>query len=309
MRMPEPAIRKTLARVGCAMMAQSEKIAPADRKLYALRDVTGTVECMPLIAASILSKKLAEGTESLVLDVKVGNGAFMKTRDQATKLARLLTQVGKKLGLPVRAILTDMSQPLGTHVGNALEVKECIALLQGKTPAGSQDLKEITLVLCAQMLEVSGLIKNAAAARKLAQDRLSDGSAWRIFRELVSAQGGKIEAIDHPEQLPAAEVEIPVPAPKKGIVVAMQTEEIGHLVVGMGGGRRLVSDTVDPAVGIIFHKKLGARVNIGETLATLHVRTTQEKVAKNEWVTRLQECYTVSATRKPLPTLVRKVKG
>ncbi|MGZ3689804.1 MAG: thymidine phosphorylase, partial [Bdellovibrionota bacterium] len=193
-----------LKNIGCAMIGQSEKIAPADKKLYALRDVTATVECIPLIVASILSKKLAEGTDALVLDVKVGSGAFMKSRDQARKLAKTLTAVARKSGLICRALLTNMDQPLGYAVGNALEVQESIEILMGaKNPEyASGDLRELTIQLCAEMLEAGKIVKGQAEARKLAGARLADGSAWRIFQDLVAAQGGQVQSIRRPGLLP-----------------------------------------------------------------------------------------------------------
>jgi pyrimidine-nucleoside phosphorylase len=197
---------KILEDVGCAMIGQSDKIAPADKKLYALRDVTATVDCIPLITASILSKKLAEGSEALILDVKVGNGAFMKTHAAARKLAKTLTHVATKMNLPARALLTNMNQPLGYAVGNALEVQECIEILKNekRSDTSSADLKELTVQLCAHMLELSKITNNLTEGRKLAHRKLQDGTAWKIFRDLVSAQGGSLEQIDHPEKLPRA---------------------------------------------------------------------------------------------------------
>lgn len=309
---------RVLKDVGCAMIGQSDSIAPADKKLYALRDVTGTVECVPLIVASILSKKLAEGTESLVLDVKTGSGAFMKTRERSKLLAKTLAEVAKKLKLPTRALITDMNQPLGYAVGNALEVRECIEILkrgsgadlntsetEGPT-AGSADLRELTLVLCAQMLEVSGLVKSHAGARKLAQDKLNDGSAWTHFQKLVAAQGGSLKAIENLSLLPAADRRVVIKAKKRGYVVAMNTERIGRLCVDLGGGRKKVTDAVDPGVGIVFHKKLGSKISAGEPLATLHVRDAAFGKFGEAWTHELQDSVSIAAGRRPVPKLIQK---
>lgn len=195
-----------LAEVGCAMVGQSNRIIPADKKLYALRDVTGTVECIPLIVASILSKKLAEGAEALVLDVKVGSGAFMKTRTSARKLAKTLIQVAKKLGLPCRAFLTNMDQPLGYSVGNALELREALEVLKNekKEDLCSADLKELTIQLCAQMLDLGGICRNITEGRKLAHGKLIDGSAWKYFLKLVEKQKGDSSKILYSDQIPLA---------------------------------------------------------------------------------------------------------
>lgn len=292
-----------LKTIGCAIIGQSDKIAPADKKLYALRDVTGTIECLPLIVASILSKKLAEGAEALVLDVKVGNGAFMKNREQAKKLARALIQVAKKMGLPARALLTDMNQPLGCMAGNALEVKECIDVLRGekKGEGCSADLKELTIQLCAHMLDLGKEVKNLVEGRKLAHSKLADGSAWKLFQEMVKAQGGSVDQIAHPEALPKAPHAMVWRAKKRGYVNRMDTQALGWLIVDLGGGRRKTSDTVIPGVGLVFQRKLGSRVQTGEPLAVVHY---SDPGRISELEERFHEAIEINGARKPVPKLI-----
>lgn len=298
--------KEVLSKVGCAMIGQSSQIAPADKKLYALRDVTGTVECIPLICASILSKKLAEGAGALVLDVKVGSGAFMKNREQARKLAKALIQVAKKMGLPCRALVTDMNQPLGYAAGNAIEVAESIAILrnQKEKDLSSGDLREVTIQLCAHMLELGGLVKNLTDGRKLATRRLQDGSAWKIFQELVKIQGGSVEQILHPEKLPKAPQKATWVAVKRGYIGKMDTQEIGRILVDLGGGRKKASDPVDAGVGLIFHKKLGSRVNVGEPLVTVYA---SEKTDLTSLETRFKEAIEITGARKAVPKLILEV--
>lgn len=294
---------EVLGSVGCAMTGQSDKIAPADKKLYALRDVTGTVECIPLITASILSKKLAEGTEFLVLDVKVGSGAFMKTKLQARALAKTIIQVSKKMDLPCRAVLTSMNQPLGYAVGNAIEVRESIEILKNEKNSQfcSTDLKELTIGLCAHMLNMGGIARTVMEGRKLAQKRLADGSAWKVFQALVVAQGGDLSQILDPAQIPVAPISVNWKARKKGFISKMNTEELGRILVEMGGGRKIASDRIDNRVGLAFHKKLGNKVQAGEPLVTVY---SNEKTDLASLETRFHESIEISGTRKPVPKLV-----
>lgn len=294
---------KTLETIGCVMIGQSEKIAPADKKLYALRDVTGTVECTPLITASILSKKLAEGAEALVLDVKVGSGAFMKTRAEARKLAKTLTQVARKMKLPTRAILTNMNQPLGYAVGNALEVQECIEILRNekKDDTSSADLKELTIQLCAHMLELGKVVRNMTEGRKLAHRKLMDESAWNIFQDLVRAQGGDVNQIIHPEKLPLAHRRVTWTAKKRGFINKMNTETIGLLLIELGGGRKKTSDQVDPGVGMVFHKKLGSQVRQGDPIATIYA---QDKTDLGPLELQFHQAIEITKARKPVPKLI-----
>ncbi|MDR3608921.1 MAG: thymidine phosphorylase [Oligoflexia bacterium] len=298
--------KQILSEVGCAIIGQSEQIAPADRKLYALRDVTATVESNPLIVASILSKKLAEGTDALVMDVKVGSGAFMKTKEDAKRLARDLIKVAGKMGLPCRALLTNMNQPLGCTGGNALEIAECIDLLrpaQGKRAdqGCSADLKELTIQLCAHMLELGKITKTLASGRKLAHAKLVDGSAWKKFEEMVEAQGGSVDQIRHPEKLPKAPHTTTWKSPRRGYITGMNTEAIGNILVDLGAGRHRAADPIDAAVGLVFHKKLGAHVEKNDDLVTVHY-------SNSELLRDLEQRYlaalTIGGARKTVPQLI-----
>ncbi len=294
---------ETLSRVGCAMTSQTSQICPADKKLYALRDVTATVECIPLITASILSKKIAEGADALVLDVKIGNGAFMKTQRQGQALAKTLIQVAKIMGLPARAILSNMNQPLGYAAGNAIEVKESIEILKNQKQADlcSADLKELTIQLCAQMLEVGKITKNLSEGRKLAHSRLTDGSAWKVFQQLVQTQGGNLEAIQDPNLIPLAPQRKSWVAKKSGYLVKMNTESLGRILIELGGGRKRASDPIDPTVGLTFHHKLGNKIKSGEPLVTLYAKEETQLEPILEELTRAIE---ISAAKKPVPKLI-----
>ncbi len=294
---------EVLAGVGCAMTGQTDQIAPADKKLYALRDVTATVECIPLITASILSKKLAEGATALVLDVKVGSGAFMKTRSQAQKLAKTLIRVAKKMNLPCRAILTSMNQPLGYAVGNSIEVKECIEILKNEKNSDfcSADLKELTIHLCAHMLDIGGISRNLADGRKLAHSRLADGSAWKIFQNLVQAQGGDVAKISNPNKFETAPRCITWKSKKRGFIGKMNTEELGRILVELGGGRRKTSDLIDPSVGMIFHKKLGNKVQMGDPLVTIYANANCDL---NPIEAQFHQSVEITTARKPVPKLI-----
>ncbi len=258
--------REILRACGCAMIGQTAEIAPADRLFYSLRDVTGTVESPFLICASIMSKKLAEGIDGLVLDVKTGSGAFMKTDEDAAFLAELMVETGQRMGKKVVALLTDMDQPLGLRVGNALEVEEVLEVLHG---AGPQDLRELCLELAAWMLHLGGRAATIGEAKTLAADLIRSGQALKKFRELVELQGGDTASIDDPARLPRAKFSLDVKSPSNGYVAAIQCEDVGTACVILGGGREKKEDSVDPAVGIILHKKIGDRVAAGESLCTL----------------------------------------
>jgi pyrimidine-nucleoside phosphorylase/thymidine phosphorylase len=307
-RLDRARFEHVLESTGCAMIGQTERMVPADRKLYALRDVTGTVECIPLIVASILSKKLAEGAEALVLDVKVGSGAFMKSRADARRLAKTLTAVAKKMKLPCRAVLTSMSQPLGYATGNALEVVEAIEVLRNDTPPSlaSGDLKELTIQLCAQMLELGGVVRNLTEGRKLAHGRLADGSAWGKFEDMVGAQGGALDQIRDPSKLPHASRSATWGARKRGYVAGMDTQALGQILVELGGGRKKAEDSVDPRVGLVFHKKLGSRVQVGEPIVTVHA---PEKLDLEELESKFQAAVDITGARKPVPKLILEVMG
>lgn len=259
--------RRVLEACGCAMIGQTPQIAPADRMLYALRDVTGTVESPYLICASIMSKKLAEGIDALVLDVKTGSGAFMKSEKDAVFLAELMVETGERMGKKVVALITDMDQPLGYMIGNALEVVEVLQVLRGEGP---EDLRELCLHLAGWMLHLGGVSKSVAEGKQHSTQLISSGKALQKFRQMVDLQGGDAGVIDDPKRLPGARHTVQVTSGKSGFVSAMQCEQIGTACVILGGGRERKEDSVDPAVGIILHKKVGDRVHRGEPLATIH---------------------------------------
>ena len=256
-----------VAKIGCALIGQTKDLAPADKKLYALRDVTATVECIPLICGSILSKKLAEGIDALVLDVKFGRGAFMKTRAEARLLAEALVRVGQAGGKQVRALLTTMDQPLGRAVGNALEVAESVACLRGAGPA---DVMEVTYALGSHMLILGGVARDEADARQRLERVVANGAALAKFREIVAAQGGDVRAIDEPARLPQATLQVPLSAPRAGVVGDVDAMGVALAALRLGAGRAKASDPVDPAVGISALVKIGERVNVGDTLAVIH---------------------------------------
>ncbi|HSM92669.1 MAG TPA: thymidine phosphorylase [Anaeromyxobacteraceae bacterium] len=265
--LPVERFRAQVAALGCCLIGQTARIAPADKRLYALRDVTATVESIPLIAGSIMSKKLAEGIDGLVLDVKVGGGAFMKTPEDARRLARALAAIGRGMGKRVTALLTDMSQPLGRAVGNALEVAESIEILRGGGPA---DVRALTVELGAEMLLLGDVEAALPAARAAVEAAIADGRGLALFRRIVEAQGGDPGVVDDPARLPRAGVLRDVPAPAGGVVEAIDAEGIGLAAMALGAGRARVEDRIDPAAGIVVHKRVGDRVERGEPLCTLH---------------------------------------
>ncbi|MEP6573064.1 MAG: thymidine phosphorylase [Gemmatimonadota bacterium] len=257
--------------IGCAMFRQTEEIAPADRRLYALRDVTGTVESIPLIASSIMSKKLAEGLDGLVLDVKTGSGAFLPDPEQALLLAKTLVRLGAACGCPTVALLTAMDRPLGRACGNALEVEEALLALQGEGP---EDLMEVTFALGAEMLLLARVAKDRAGARERLATAISSGSALQTFRKIIEAQGGNPAIADDPAALPqAGAVEI-YEAPARGYITSVEPRAIGRAVVEMGGGHRVLGDVIDPSVGFVITVKPGAHVAAGEPIASVFARDT-----------------------------------
>ncbi|PDO10898.1 MAG: pyrimidine-nucleoside phosphorylase [Candidatus Reconcilbacillus cellulovorans] len=254
-------------RHGVAVVAQSGDLAPADKKLYALRDVTATVESIPLIAASVMSKKIAAGAQAIVLDVKVGSGAFMKTLSEAEALARAMVRIGADVGRKTAAVLTSMDQPLGYAVGNALEVREAIDVLRGGGPA---DLRELCLRLGAQMVALAGAADDPDAALRLLEAALADGRALAKFREWVAAQGGDPAVADDPASLPSASRVRPVASPADGVVTAIDAEAVGRAAMLLGAGRETKDALVDAAAGVVLRRKRGDAVRAGETLAELH---------------------------------------
>jgi pyrimidine-nucleoside phosphorylase len=259
--------RRILGECGCCMIGQTAEIAPADRKIYALRDVTATVESPYLICASIMSKKLAEGIDGLVLDVKTGSGAFMKDEKDALFLAELMVETGKRMGKSMVALITDMDQPLGRYVGNALEVIEVLDVLRGEGP---EDLRELCLELSAWMFQLGGASRTIAEGKAFASELIQSGKALDKFRQMVKLQGGDVDAVDHPEKLPHAKHTLEVLSAKTGFVTAIECEAVGTACVVLGGGREKKEDSVDPAVGIVLHRKVGEPISAGESLCTVH---------------------------------------
>jgi pyrimidine-nucleoside phosphorylase len=271
-----PEFRRVLETCGCAMIGQTAEIAPADRKLYALRDVTGTVESPYLICASIMSKKLAEGIDALVLDVKTGSGAFMKSEKDAVFLAELMVETGERMGKRTVALITDMDQPLGNMIGNALEVVEVVDVLRN---GGRQDLRDLCLELAGWMLYLGGVSKTVAEGKQESAKLLASGKALDRFRQMVELQGGDPRVVDDPKGLPQARGSQQVLCARDGFLASLQCEQIGTACVILGGGRERKEDSVDPAVGIVLHKKVGDRVSAGEPLATIYYNS-EARVAR-----------------------------
>ncbi len=256
-----------VAEIGCVIMGQTKEIAPADKMIYALRDVTGTVESIPLICSSIMSKKLAEGIDGLVLDVKFGSGAFMKDLDTARQLAKAIVAIGSHMGKKVTACLTNMDQPLGTMIGHALEVIETIEILKGRGPA---DSVELTIELGAEMLLLAKKASSLEQGRALVKDSLCSGRAFNKFIEMVKAQGGDINYIMDPSLFRSAEQKIVIEAKSAGNIFAVDSRSIGVAVGLLGGGRAKLSDEINPSVGLEMHVKIGDRVAKGQPLCTIH---------------------------------------
>ena len=256
-----------LKETGIVLCGQSKDLAPADGKLYALRDVTGTVQSIPLIASSVMSKKIAAGAHAIVLDVKVGYGAFMETLEDARELASLMVQIGQLAGRKVVALLSDMNQPLGNSVGNALEVREAIDMLHG---GGPEDFREHCLHVSAHMLVLGEKAIDLAEGRKLSEEAVKDGSAFEKLRSLVIAQGGDVSYVDDPDKLPGAELVEVVESPQNGYLDRVQARIIGEAAVALGAGRAKKGDPVDHAVGFVIHHKVGDRVEKGQPLFTIY---------------------------------------
>lgn len=281
-------------------MGQTAELAPADKKLYALRDVTATVDQISLIASSIMSKKLASGADAIVLDVKTGSGAFMKTEEEAFALAREMVQIGKNAGKKVSAVLTDMDQPLGYAVGNSLEVKEAILALNGLGPA---DLMEVTYALGTELALSTGKASSPEEARDMLRQSIQSKSALHKFAEFVEAQGSEKRFVYQPELLPSASIQMQVINTEQGYISGIQAEEIGYANLILGGGRTTKDSRVDLSVGILLHKKRGDRVQPGEAVATVYANGMD---AAKEAYGRVVRAYQVQGAR-PEETLM--VKG
>jgi pyrimidine-nucleoside phosphorylase len=292
-----------LANHGLALSGQSADLAPADGKFYALRDVTATVESMPLIAASVMSKKIASGADAIVLDVKVGRGAFMKTEARAEELAHLMVGIGQGVGRKVAAVIADMDQPLGNAVGNALEVKEAIETLRGGGPA---DFREHCLTVAGKMLELGGKAPNLAAAKEMLGVALGNGAAWAKFVEWITSQGGDQAVLDDPSLLPQAALVESVSAPRGGFVADLDAIEVGETVMLLGGGRAKKGDAIDYGVGVVLHAKVGDAVTQGAPLFTIHAANADTLAAARK---RLLAAIRWSDTAITPPPHIRKIIG
>jgi pyrimidine-nucleoside phosphorylase len=295
-----------LEQVGFAMIGQTAEIAPADKRLYALRDSTATVESLPLIVASILSKKLAVGLDALVLDVKTGNGAFMVEEKEARELAQVLVKTAKSFNVKTRALLTDMNQPLGSAVGNSMEVMEAIKVLQGKDDNKNKDLKDLSVELVAHMLELSNVDISLEEARREVIRKLESGLALEKFRACVEGQGGNARVCDNPsEVLPIAEYKIEIKAEQSGFIQSIDTRAIGEAIASIGGGRTKVEDSIDHAIGYLSYAKLGAEINKDEPLGLLQCHT---ETQANSVATHIQAAYQMAETKpSALPSLIKEI--
>jgi pyrimidine-nucleoside phosphorylase len=293
--------RAVLRKTGLGLIGQTAEIAPADRKLYALRDVTATVESRPLIAASIMSKKMAEGIDALVLDVKTGDGAFLKPFEESRALADAMVKIGRGMGKKVAALITDMDQPLGRAVGNAIETAECIETLKGRGP---RDLESLSLELTAWMLVLGGVAPSLEAARTRARAALAAGAGLRKFQEVIEEQGGDPRVCDEPWLLPRARETVDLMAEEDGRVARIGCRAIGHAAMLLGAGRETVDSRIDPAVGLVLRKKVGELVMLGEPLITVHVN---DRRRLGEAMAILREAVKIAPEASPPGQLIKDV--
>jgi len=300
----EAQFRRQLRKIGLVVAGQTSNLAPADKILYALRDVTGTVPSLPLIASSIMSKKLAAGADAIVLDVKCGHGAFMETLADAQALSRLMVAIGQRAGRQVTALITQMEQPLGHAVGHASEVGEAIATLQGNGPADFQALVE---QVAAELLQIGRAATSAEEAHQQIRAVIENGAALAKFRAFVAAQGGDVEMVDNPARLPTAPVRHSFVAPQSGYIVRIDAREVGLTCVALGGGRQKKGDPIDHGVGILVQRKVGEQVNAGDELGVI---LAADEAAAHHAATRLQQAYTFSATPvAPLPIIYDRIES
>jgi pyrimidine-nucleoside phosphorylase len=292
-----------LAEHGLAFIGQTDQLAPADRKLYALRDVTGTVESIPLICSSIMSKKLAEGVDALILDVKVGNGAFMKKQVEARRLAQMMVAIGRRMDKKVRALITNMDQPLGFAIGNALEIMEASQTLQNQGP---EDLTKLSIELAAHMIQLGKKAATLEEARRIAEKHLVDGSAYRKFKAVVTAQGGNAQALDKFELLPNATGMREIISPRAGFVTNIDAEGIGLAANMIGAGRDRKEDAIDAAVGIILEVKVGEKVDAGSVLCRIYY-TREERV--EDAAERVEDAFRISGQKGDERNLILEVVG
>jgi pyrimidine-nucleoside phosphorylase len=295
--------KRQLAEIGLVVAGQTQELAPADGKLYALRDVTGTVDSLPLIASSIMSKKLAAGADAIVLDVKVGQGAFMPTVERATELAELMVRTGKHSGRKTAALISDMSQPLGLAVGSAVEVKEAIDTLLGYGPT---DFREHCVAVAAEMLLIAGKATDPDSAREQAASTLRDGSAWRKFSAFIAAQGGDVQSIEQPQRLPQARLVVPLVAWASGYVAELDARAVGLTVMALGCGREKKEDDIDHTVGVVLSEtaKVGGHVEVGEPLLWVHA-SREEQVEPA--LSGLAAAYRFSDQPVDPPLLIHKI--
>lgn len=286
---------------GLAIGGQSQNLCPADKKMYALRDVTATVDCVPLITSSILCKKLAEGIDGLVMDIKVGSGAFMKSMKDASALTKSICSIGKNLGLKITAVISDMNQPLGFAVGNAIEIREVIDVLKGKGP---KDTRDLSVLLAAHMVLIARRAKKIEEAIKLCESTLDDGSAFEKFKEMVKAQGGDADLLDKEEGIPLASKSFSFRAEKNGYIYSMNTEEIGLSIVDLGGGRKQSGEAIDHGVGLLFRRKLGEPVKAGDEVIKIYY---EDENKLNIAVERLKAAIEISRKKPEKNKLIKKV--
>jgi pyrimidine-nucleoside phosphorylase len=295
--------RRILEACGTALIGQTPEIAPADKKLYALRDVTATVESPYLICASIMSKKMAEGIDALVLDVKTGDGAFMKKQADAEYLAQLMVETGTRMGKKVVALITDMEQPLGRKIGNALEVEECVEVLCGKGP---EDLRELSLDLSAWMFVLGGRTKTVAEGKALAAEMIASGRARDTFRDVIRLQGGDPKVVDDTGYLPSAKNRTNVQASRAGFVTAIHCYQVGVASMMLGGGREKKEDSIDPGVGLVLEKKVGDAVKVGEPLCAVHYNS---EARLGNAMALLEKCFEIGDKAPQASPLIRKIIG
>jgi pyrimidine-nucleoside phosphorylase len=294
--------RAQLEKIGCVLLGQSGEIAPVDRKLYALRDATATVESIPLIAASIMSKKLAEGLSGLVLDVKRGSGSFLQTLDRGVELAETMIALGAAHGCPVVALLTAMDRPLGRACGNALETEEAIHALRGEGP---DDLMEVTYALAAEMMMLGGLVADRAAARDNLEDAIASGAAAEKFKEIIEAQGGNPAVVDDPALLPQAEAIELFRASRRGFIAQIEPRAVGRGIIALGGGRTTMEDVVDPGVGFVITAKPGDWVESGEAIASVFAK---DEAGLRAGAAALREAIRIAdEAEPPLPLISHRV--
>lgn len=304
-RLSATQIKQTIKKCGFALAGQTQKLVPADRKLYALRDAASMVESVPLIVGSIMSKKLAEGLDALVLDVKTGTGAFMENLWDAEELARALVKTGRDFGVKTEALITDMSQPFGKYVGNALEVYECLQIMRGEGDEMMQPVLELSIELTARMLVLTGIAPDVEEASAMCLERIWDGSALEKFHQNVGLQKGDASICENPERILEKNIcQVPVTAEMDGYVTEINTKAVGECVCALGGGRVQVKDKIDYAVGFECGKKIGDRVEKGEEIGRIFCRRESQAAAISE---KLRNAYKIATEKPPIPELVKEI--